>query len=76
MKRLFIGGPVNGRIITLPDGRIPSWKVAVPGGGVFVYNAQRFAVGTSAVTVYAFGAVTSEMVFQALLAAAGLEADR
>lgn len=74
-KRLFIGGPWGGMVEDLPDGET-AWRVDDPDGGVWIYLATRFAAGESVVTLFVNGLPSTERIFHALLAAAGLEADR
>lgn len=74
-KRLFIGGPWDGRVEDVPAD-LTGWKVAIAGGGIAVYLPTRFAAGESVVTLFVNGPPTTERIFHALLAAAGLEADQ
>lgn len=74
-RRLFIGGPADGEIWDIPSGDA-AWRVPTADGGISIYLATRFAAGESVVTLFVNGPPTTERIFHALLAAAGLEADR
>lgn len=74
-RRLFIGGPWDGRVEDVPAD-LPGWKVPIVGGGVAVYLPTTFGAGGYVVTLFVNGAPTTERLFRALLKAAGLEADQ
>lgn len=78
-KRLFIGGPWDGRVENLPE-HVWNWSVQLPHGegdtisqSTIVYHAVRFGPESCRTMVMTCGDPTQEQIFCALLKAAGVD---